>query len=248
MPSPTANARDLVVLDGYLSAARCDALLDAVAAYRAEHPLPLIERPGTPRALRYRVIDGEQVHAHLPALEDLYREVLAIVREHFGAAVVPLRHRVAGVNVNLVPPGGEYRWHYDRNAVTALLYLNRVDGGETEIYPGYRVSLGRWQASPLQQRLDGVLQWGPVRRVFGRMRSIAPAVGRLVLMRGDRSLHAVRAVTGSDERINLVMTFDVPGARHLQERALDPYLYAASTDTPDFDPNSTPKVPGTGGG
>jgi hypothetical protein len=40
---------------------------------------------------------------------------------------------------NITPPGGEYRWHYDRNAATAILYLNEVPGGETEMFPNYRL-------------------------------------------------------------------------------------------------------------
>ena len=52
--------------------------------------------------------------------------------------MAPIEDAVAARNINVTPPGGEYRWHYDRNAVTAIIYLNEVPGGETEIFANYR--------------------------------------------------------------------------------------------------------------
>lgn len=52
------------------------------------------------------------------------------------------------------PPGGEYRWHYDRNAVTAILYLNEVPGGETEIFPNFRLVFRRGRCPRSSMRGD----------------------------------------------------------------------------------------------
>ncbi|HET8840930.1 MAG TPA: hypothetical protein VFN35_05650 [Ktedonobacteraceae bacterium] len=41
------------------------------------------------------------------------------------------------MNGNIMLAGGEYRWHYDQNTITALLYPNKGDGGEIEFYPNY---------------------------------------------------------------------------------------------------------------
>jgi hypothetical protein len=134
--------------------------------------------------------------------------------------------------VNLTPAGGEYRWHYDRNAVTAILFLNAVEGGETEMYPNFRIRLPRWKDSWIQRALDRML------RLFlrvARLVVVAPAPGRMIIMRGDRCLHSVRRVV-QGERINVIMTFDVPGSRFRAAENLDPYLYS-NRATPDFDPN-----------
>jgi 2OG-Fe(II) oxygenase superfamily len=219
------------VLDGFLSAAECEALLAGIRAYASTHELPLIVREDGDRALRYKVIDGDAIHASLPELLQLYDRVRALVQQR-DPRLEPLPNRTASVNVNLTPPGGEYRWHYDRNAVTAILYLNAVDGGETEMYPNFRVYLARWKDSWLQRALDRFL------RLFARRSRlvvVTPAPGRMVLMRGDRCLHSVRRVA-SGERINVIMTFDLPGSRFRAEDNLDPYLYSRSA-SPDFDPN-----------
>ena len=140
-----------------------------------------------------------------------------------------------GANVNITPPGGEYRWHYDRNAVTAIVYLNEVPGGETELYPNFRLRL-KQRYSRLQRWLDRLLQVGLVRRVFGKLVMVAPRRGSLVLMAGNMCLHSVRPVGGDEDRINLILAYDEPGAQFAIEENLDTYLYTEQASAPS-DPN-----------
>lgn len=232
MRALTLRRDGVAIVETYLDDAACTALLGEIHAYAATHELPLIVREDGERALRYKVIDGDAIHADLPSLVALYERVGALVRAS-DATLIPLPNRTASVNVNLTPPGGEYRWHYDRNAVTAILFLNAVAGGETEMYANHRLRLGRAKDTFAQRALDRL--W----RFFTRFTAplvVAPAPGRMIVMRGDRCLHSVRRVTGNEERINVIMTFDTPGARFRAEENLDPYLYS-KTATPDFDPN-----------
>jgi 2OG-Fe(II) oxygenase superfamily len=229
-------ARDLDLIHAYLSQVDCETILNSVREFRKSHTLPLIHREVAGRSLRYFVIDGEVVHESFPELVSVYRQVEQVVKGRFGSQFTPLRNRAASVNVNVTPPGGEYRWHYDRNAVTAILYLNTVAGGETEIYPGHRLHLGRWKNTRAQRWLDTLFQWTPVLKASRKRTLISPAQGLLLIMRGDRCLHSVRRVEGSEDRINIVMTFDAPQARFAVEENLDPYLYSKKP-APSFDPN-----------
>jgi hypothetical protein len=89
----------------------------------------------------------------------------------------------------------------------------------------------------LQKSLDDVLQLRFVRGVFGKETIVAPKTGRLLAMRGDRCLHSVRPVTGDDERINLIMSYDLPGAHFAVDERLDGYLYsrdAANGSDPNY--------------
>jgi len=219
------------VIEEYLSLAACDAMLSDVRAYAASHELPLIVREGRGRALRYRVIDGDAIHASLPSVTRLYDGVLRLVQQR-DPRLEPVAGHRASVNVNVTPPGGEYRWHYDQYAATAIVFLNAVHGGETEMYPSFRIRLARWTGSWLQRALDWLLG---LFVLVARLVVVAPVPGRVILMRGDRCLHSVRRVV-SGERISVVMSFDVPGARSRTTEALDLYLYTA-TPSPAFDPN-----------
>jgi hypothetical protein len=229
-------SRGLETIDGYLARAECRALLEAIHEYQATHELPLIHRQQKGRSLRYFVIDGEAIHRSFPQIVEVYKRAAEVARSSSGLNLAPLRNRAASVNVNITPPGGEYRWHYDRNAVTAILYLNTVSGGETELYANYRVHLGAWKTAGVQRWLDRVVQFKPFLWLFGSKTVIAPGEGLLVMMRGDRCLHSVRRVEGVEDRINIVMTFDLPDAEFPVQADLDPYLYS-ETRAPSFDPN-----------
>ena len=217
------QATGLAIGEGHLSPGECLQLRTVIGEFRAAHKLPLISREVSGRSLRYFVMDGRSIRESCPGVVELYERIGATVAEMTGLRLVPMPNSAANLNVNITPPGGEYRWHYDRNAVTAILYLNSVRGGEVEIYPNYRIHLGRWKTGWAQRALDRVLLW---MRTFARMTVVAPREGLLVVMRGDRSLHSVRRVEGADERINIVMSFDEPrtGAPPLSE--LDSYLFS----------------------
>jgi hypothetical protein len=226
------------IFESYLGQQACDQHLRTIAEYRKRHTLPEINRPMKKRSLRYSVIDGEKIMEHLPEIWDLYCGGMC---EHVNAlthrTVVPLENQQVGVNVNIMPPGrSEYRWHYDRTAITAILYLNEVQGGETVIYPNYRILLRDRRKLRAQRALDRLLQIGWVRQLFSRKQVVSPAAGRLVVMRGRRCWHSVRGVEGTQERMNIILAYDVPGADFPMEESLDSYLYTTKQQE-SSDPN-----------
>lgn len=222
--------------DSYLSTADCRAWLARIADYRSRNELPEIHRPMRGRSLRYSVIDGEAIAAAFPGLETFYREILELARQKSGLRLEPMRLRRVAININITRPGGEYRWHYDRNALTAILYLNASQGGVTEMYPGFRWALQGKTHSAWQERLDRLWMSGLFRRCFGRKIEVRPEPGRLLLMRGDRCLHSVTGVSGGEDRVNVIFSFDEVGAAHPQEAGLNDYLYTPAT-LGDSDPN-----------
>lgn len=226
------------VLDGYLSGEECRKLLGQIAAYREAHRLTEIHRPTKGRPLRYKVIDGEQIQQHLPDIWSLYTgRVLRHVESASATRLEPLGNLKAGVNVNIMQPGrSSYRWHYDRTRFTSILYLNEVEGGETELYPNYRILLGDRSNLRLQRALDRLIQFAPLVSLIGDKVRVAPQAGRLVTMRADRCWHSVSAVRGEHERINLILAYDLPGAAFPTEAGLDSYLYTQEQQSSD-DPN-----------
>jgi hypothetical protein len=212
------------VRHGWLDAAECDEYIEAIREVNRTEALPLIERRSRGRSLRYKVIDGRRIASAIPDIDVLCTRVQTVAEHLCGTRLEPICDMVAARNINITPPGGEYRWHYDRNAVTAIAYLNEVSGGETEVFPNYRLVLRSGPQQRLQRVLDTVVRQAPIRRCFGRRRLVATTKGSLLIMRGDRSLHSVRRVHGLEDRINVVFAYDVPGACHTRQ-GLDGYLY-----------------------
>lgn len=225
-----------LIIDHFATAQQCEEILDLVASYREKYELTEIYRPDKERSLKYFVINGEEIERNFPEVQKLYKRVNQLVNQVGNYNLVPLSNKIPAVNINIVTPGGEYRWHYDRNAVTALLYLNAVQGGEIELYPNYRIGLSNQKFTFLQKDLDAILKSRFIRDLLGKKITISPRPGMMILMKGDRCLHSVKAVEGNQERINIVMAYDSPEAQFPVEKELDSYLYTNAKQV-SSDPN-----------
>jgi hypothetical protein len=214
-------------------------LLSRVYDYRARHAVPVVERADGELPLRYAVIDGDRIDEHLPEVLRVYERVTHLVRNLWNGEIEPLSDRKVACNINITQPGGSYRYHYDRNALTAILYLNEIEGGETECYPGYRIALTESRHTGLQQKLDGVLRNRFVRSVAASQLLVRPRAGRLLVMQGNRCLHSVRPVVGPTDRINIIMSYDRPNAQFEVADNLNTYLYSTA-EASATDPNYLP--------
>ena len=226
-----------VVLENFATAEACGKLVSQVNEYRKEHKLPVIERADGELPLRYAVIDGDQIVDRLPDVWRVYERATRLVQKLWHGTVEPLADRKVACNINITEPGGSYRYHYDRNEVTAILYLNEIEGGETECYPDYRLPLARSNHSTLQQKLDRVLQNRLVRSLVANQLLVRPRRGRLLVMQGNRCLHSVRPVLGKTDRLNIIMSYDRPNARFEIADDLNAYLYSRaeiSTTDPNY--------------
>jgi hypothetical protein len=219
----------------FLSSEECEKYCQSVLDLDRAIGLPLIERRVRERSLRYKVVDGRNIADALPEIDDVTKRVEEALERICGPGLMPIEDSVAARNINVTPPGGEYRWHYDRNAATAIIYLNEVAGGQTEIFPNYRIFFrdGRYQR--IQKWLDDMLRLRFVRRLFGNLKVVEPHQGTMVIMRGNTTLHSVREVLGTEDRIAIVLAYDYPG-RGNQRIALNSYLYT-SVPRVEGDPN-----------
>lgn len=235
----SATSRALVVVDGFVPVDDCASLLSAIASHLDHRVVPLVHREHGDRPLRYQVVDGLAVERALPTLRSLVAPVRVEAERLTGATLVPVADIAVSLNVNIMPPGGSYRWHYDRNPYTALLYLDTIAGGELEVYPNHRLRISSTRGR-VQRGIDCVASTPVVRHALGRRTVVAPRAGRLVVMRGDRCLHSVAPVRGPGARVCVVFAFDCRrGRRARSNPALDTYLYSSAAQ-PAHDPNYRP--------
>jgi hypothetical protein len=225
----------VAIQPNFLSNEECEKYCESVRALDRTKGLALVERQVRERSLRYKVVDGLSITEALPEIDDVMKRVEEALERTCGPGLVPIEDSVAARNINVTPPGGEYRWHYDRNAATALIYLNEVPGGETELFPNFRILVGGGRYQRIQRRLDDIVRLRFVRRLFGHQRLVEPRRGTLVIMRGNTTLHSVRAVLGTEDRIAIVLAYDFPG-RGPQRNELNSYLYTSASSAKG-DPN-----------
>lgn len=111
---------------------------------------------------------------------------------------------LAGLVATILPPGGQYPWHYDTNEFVVTIVLTAPEsGGVFEYHRDLR--------SPGHENLDGL---GMV--LAGRPEEAAKSVsnqpGDLQLFLGRYSLHQVTEVEGSQSRHVLVLSYsELPG-------------------------------------
>jgi len=220
------DKKGFIVINNYLSKKESEHLLVLIRKYMKKNKIPKVYRKFKDRSLNYFVIDGKKIENNLPKIYNLYTSVNRFVNKSARYDYSLLENKQAGVNVNITPKGGEYRWHYDRNAVTAILYLNKVKGGETEMYPNYRIIIKNRKYTRIQHWLDIVLQAKLVRILFGKKVVIKPRQGTMVIMLGNKCLHSVRKVESKGKRINIILSYDIAGAIFPAEKNLDQYLYS----------------------
>ncbi|MBW4631172.1 MAG: 2OG-Fe(II) oxygenase family protein [Iphinoe sp. HA4291-MV1] len=228
------------VIDDFLAREFCTNFIELIAKFTAKNEIAEVSRKTKDRSLHYFVIHGLQIEEYLSEISHLSQKINELVNLITGKDFDLLKNKKVAVNINILKQGGEYLWwHYDRNVITAILYLNQAEGGNIELYPQYRIHLGSLKFTKIQKYLDFLLQLKFVRNFFGKKVVVEPKPGRLLIMQGDKCLHSVSAYRGSQERIAILFAYDYPEVQFPAEieKNLDSYLYSqeepASLD-PDY--------------
>jgi hypothetical protein len=156
---------------------------------------------------RYRVIDGDQIRARLPAIEALGQERVRPLVERFageplGAFGSP--RRAQRVQIYARPEQG-FRWHRDGHPYVALVTVENGNAGQTQfIVPAFSRLL-RYLIYPLY----------PVPQVFSLLprTAVTCGAGDLLIMRGQLAIHRGVTLAAIGRRILFVYAFDQAGQR-----------------------------------
>lgn len=130
-----------------------------------------VEGHGTHR--HYSLLDGDAVRRVLPELFGWYHGIRWWAEDVTERSVIVSPYSRSSVNVKLYSGGDAQDWHYDSNALTALLYLTATDP-------------------------DTATQFRPFPDVIRHMEA---APGDLLLMKGREVLHRVPSLPDGTFRI-----------------------------------------------
>jgi hypothetical protein len=195
-----------------------------------DHPGRIRFARGNAFVARDRIPDGFLIH-RLYLDPDFQRFVAACMEV---PAVHPLADPLAGLCVNVLPPGRGHPWHFDTNEFAVSLLTQPAEaGGVFEFCPGIR--------SPEDENLAGVRavlegEAGEATDAAdGTVRRLALRPGDLQLFRGRFSLHRVTTVEGTTPRHTAILSYsERPGVvgsvertRQLFGRVLPEHLAAA---------------------
>ena len=176
-----------------------------------------IDKRSDGHVLAYRVLTGDVIREEFTELYDFYAapRTLSWVAAVTGEREIHVSPNLrSAVNVNILQAGNTYRWHFDANPYTALLYLSTTPpdaGGELELYP----NLGPQNTSPqdLAVREKVVLP---------------PRAGTLLLMDGSITYHHIAPVVEECDRLSVPLVYP-PFREELRPPELDDYLYGSDS-------------------
>ena len=128
---------------------------------------------------------------------------------------------LAGLITTVIPPGGEYGWHYDTNRFVVTLAVEEArSGGAFEYSPDLR--------SPGDENLEGLR--AVITGDRSTVRTVTARAGDLQLFLGRYSLHRVTRVDGHRPRLMLVLSYaEQPGIIGPLERTRQ--VYGRVTET-----------------
>jgi hypothetical protein len=153
---------------------------------------------------RYRVIDGNQIHDHLPAVEDFGETRVKPLAEDFARhPLIPLGSARRAMRVQVYERRDHgFRWHFDGHPYVALVTLENSNEGQTQfISPG----LSRW----LRLLLYPLYAFPQIFSIFPRS-TVTARPGDLLVMRGGRVLHRGVTLLEEGERVLLAYTYTPP--------------------------------------
>jgi hypothetical protein len=128
------------LIESFAPEHECQDILRAIDAYRRMNSLIDVDRASITVTAKFLTFNGEDVVQNVPSASRFYTQVNEVVNSLSGRHYNPLDNIKIGLSINITPAGGTFSWHYDRNEIMAILYLNEVEGGgQLEFYPKYRL-------------------------------------------------------------------------------------------------------------
>jgi hypothetical protein len=156
---------------------------------------------------KYRVIDGDQILASLPAIAELGAERVRPLAEEFaGRPVAPLASSKRAMRVQSYSRREHgFRWHFDGHDYVALVTLENANEGETHF-------MSRFASRVLRCFLYPLYPFPQLFSVFPHA-VVTARPGDLLIMRGAEILHRGVSRSESGRRVILAFTFDPIGKK-----------------------------------
>lgn len=225
----TFEDKGFLVIDNFLPENVCDEIVDSLKKIESESGFIRVDRVGRRSTSRFSTINGEELECAIPAVAKIYKNVGDLVKRDISNELKLIENRAIGVSINITAANQQFAMHYDRNAITIVLYLTEVEsGGEMEFYPNQRMILRLPSSSivrKIQKVLDLLSRTSLLRTLRCQRKLVTPKKGRMLLFKGNQCLHGVRPVLGSQKRCSLQLAYDSGENDFCSKKTTDYYGY-----------------------
>lgn len=160
----------------------------------------------------FRTINGSTIDNNIPEITSIYDNTIHKIVGLINNNMFTLVDRKIGVSINKTSKGNNFQAHFDRNLITAVIYVgDQFKGGTMLIHPRVRILLkNNTKYSILRKAqlfFDKVVKTPIYLKFFSRSIEITPKVGTLLIFEGSKTLHEVKPVLEGD-RISIQLAYD----------------------------------------
>lgn len=202
-----------LIVDGFCSGNTCQRIREGINAYLLKKNAIEVNRTGS----SFITFNGKYIDENFPELAQLYDHQLLRELSQLSSNLATIIDRRIGLSINITPKFGKFEPHFDRHAMTAVLYINDdFFGGEMNFYPRIR-GLRNYPSYPSHRSithriLDRAVRSKVYLKWLARKIVFKPKAGTLLIFEGTRTYHQVQMVTAGSSRMTVQFGYDRPGA------------------------------------
>ena len=200
-----------LILENFLNRSTCAQLASEIMDFKQKEEVISVKL----KKSEFSTFNGFSIDENFPSIAHLYdKQVLEIINSICITPIATVQDRRIGLSVNLTSNEGKFQPHFDRNLMTAVLYVNEeFEGGQMQLFPRIRFLIKDRQSNPrrfFQKILDKLVCHPLYLNFVAQKIEVIPSAGNLLIFEGSRSLHEVKQVRGNNLRISIQFAYDIP--------------------------------------
>ena len=204
--------KGVLIIDNYINLDLCRSIIKDIKKFHDKEKVIFVNSEKS--IGRFKTLNGKTLIKASQMCLMLRDQTLKLIKKYIDDKIVNILNMKIGVSANIMSVGDKFKKHYDRNKITAVIYLNQLVGeGEMICYPRCRFLLpGRYLFGlrHLQSFLDLIVLAPFYQKYLVKKIIIAPKPGRVVFFEGNRTLHGVQPLhKKSSVRYSIQLAYDL---------------------------------------
>lgn len=163
---------------------------------------------------KFETINGSIIDENIPELTIFYDHTIYKIVNSLKDNLSTLTDRRIGLSINKTSQGHNFQAHFDRNQITAVMYISEnFQGGSMLMHPRVRILLKGYEKNlfkkTTQRIIDKIIKTSIYLKLFSKSIEVIPKEGTLLIFEGNKTLHEVKPVL-TGERITIQLAYDEP--------------------------------------
>tara|TARA_B100000579_G_scaffold375600_1_gene340517 strand:- start:374 stop:1069 length:696 start_codon:yes stop_codon:yes gene_type:complete len=197
-----------VVIENAITKEQCNEVMSNVKDLVKNNELNMVSFGDS----NFKTINGEKLLKLIPETEILYDKFMLLASDISGEKLVKINNSKIGISLNLTTEGDSFQFHYDRNLITVVAYINEVKGGQMLLSPRARLFSNNNPQRKIYSKFISLLEIIKTKLAESSLIKkvgINPNPGKAIIFEGRETLHKVEKVEKGYDRISIQFAYDL---------------------------------------